>query len=142
MTEELFNSIVEDWINQNINIHETMTTEDTLIYGGIQSKSWIMPTSTKTRGGNRYWLSFGHHADLIPQGKDAFYWHAGAYNVMNNLMDVIGKYNFIFSTGDNIYYTSQLLMELKQLSYILAFSKPKDGPISSGDVGAMLHIDK
>jgi len=51
-------------------------------------------------GGNRYFLDFGSHANFIPEGNGKYFWHAGMYAAMSNLINIIGKNNFIFSTGN------------------------------------------
>lgn len=123
--------------------------QETLYSGpiaGIQSKSWSAPFDIPN-GNNRNWFSFGNASGLIPQGTEAYYWHAGVRNVMNNLISIIGQGNFIYSTGNKIYWTADLLTEFKNNQYVLAFYKrktEKDGigaKIVDSGVGAMLHED-
>ena len=110
--------------------------------GGIQSKSWVLPWSTSSKGGNRNYLSFGHNAALMPDEYNAHFWHAGVYNVMSNLTFAIGPLNFLFSTGDQVYWTADLLAELKKHQYVLAFYYNKrEGKIISSDISAQPHID-
>lgn len=114
---------------------------------GIQSKSWIAPFDTLKGSTNRNWFSFGNAGGLIPQGTEAYYWHAGVRNVMNNLINIIGQGNFIYSTGNKIYWTADLLTEFKNNQYVLAFYKRKTekngvgAKIVDSGVGAMLHED-
>ena len=120
---------------QNINTYYPLA-------GGLQSKSWIAPWSTKTIGGNRNFLQFGHNAQLMPQGVNAHYWHAGVYNVMSNLTTAIGPGNFLFSTGDTVYWTADLLSEFRERQYVLAFYYNKtEGKITSGSITAQPHND-
>ena len=110
--------------------------------GGLQSKSWVAPWSMRSTGGNRNFLSFGHNIGLMPQGEDAHYWHAGVYNVMSNLTTAIGPSNFIFSTGDTVYWTADLLAEFRERQYVLAFYYNKtEGKITSGSISAQPHND-
>ena len=110
--------------------------------GGIQSKSWVLPWSTSSVGGNRNYLSFGHNAALMPDEYNAHFWHAGVYNVMSNLTSAIGPLNFLFSTGDQVYWTADLLTELKERQYVLAFYyNKKEEKIISSDISAQLHTD-
>lgn len=112
------------------------------LMGGLQSKSWVAPWSMRSTGGNRNFLSFGHNIGLMPQGEDAHYWHAGVYNVMSNLTTAIGPSNFIFSTGDTVYWTADLLAEFRERQYVLAFYYNKtEGKITSGSISAQPHND-
>ena len=112
------------------------------LMGGLQSKSWVAPWSMRSIGGNRSFLSFGHNISLMPQGEDAHYWHAGVYNVMSNLTTAIGPSNFIFSTGDTVYWTADLLAEFREKQYVLAFYYNKtEGKITSGSISAQPHND-
>ena len=112
------------------------------LMGGLQSKSWVAPWSMRSIGGNRNFLSFGHNIGLMPQGEAAHYWHAGVYNVMNNLTTAIGPSNFLFSTGDTVYWTADLLAEFRERQYVLAFYYNKtEGKITSGSITAQPHND-
>lgn len=112
------------------------------LMGGLQSKSWVAPWSMRSTGGNRNFLSFGHNTGLMPQGEDAHYWHAGVYNVMSNLTTAIGPSNFIFSTGDTVYWTADLLAEFRERQYVLAFYYNKtEEKITSGSISAQPHND-
>ena len=46
---------------------------------------------------------------------------------MSDLINVIGKNNFMFSTGGGIYFTSALLARLRASNYVLAFYKRTKG---------------
>lgn len=109
-------------------------------FGGIQSKSWVAPW-TNSSSTNRNWLSIGSHADLMPKGSAAYYWHAGVNNVMKNLINVIGSANFIYSTGDSVYFTSEMLSQFRQAQYVFGFYKRVNDKIVDAGVGAMLHED-
>lgn len=114
---------------------------------GVQSKSWIAPFDAPSGSSSRNWFQFGNAGGLIPQGTEAYYWHAGVRNVMNNLIEIIGPGNFIYSTGNQIYWTADLLTKFKESQYVLAFYRRKterDGygaKIVDGGVGAMRHED-
>lgn len=137
-------SVLNGFVNMSANSQKTIYSEP---MAGIQSKSWIAPFDTPKGSTNRNWFSFGNAGSLIPQGTEAYYWHAGVRNVMNNLISVIGQGNFIYSTGNKIYWTADLLTEFKNNQYVLAFYKrktEKDGvgaKIVDSGVGAMLHED-
>ena len=80
--------------------------EDPNMLGGIQSKSWIEPWIEDPN--NLYiGYSFGNHAELLPTGQELHMWHAGVRNLMNNLIEVIGSENFLYSTGNAVYYTAK-----------------------------------
>lgn len=124
---------------------ESSTSNTTLVHedmiGGIQSKSWIAPWENAKYNANMKWLSVGSHAELMPQGHSAYYWHAGVNNVMKNLVNVIGAENFIFSTGGGIYFTSDMLTKFREAQYVFAFYKRKEGKIESPGVGGQPHED-
>jgi hypothetical protein len=127
-------------MSQEVSGDGEVQIQDMKLYGGLQSKSWIAPWSEKTKGGNRSFLSFGHNMALMPTGENAYYWHAGIYNVMNNLTEAIGPSNFIFGTGDTIYWTSDLLAKFKELQYVLAFYYNKtESKIISSNIIAQPH---
>lgn len=143
-SEEILTPLIQqlDLLSEGVSGSGSVEAEDIKIYGGLQSKSWIAPWSEKTKGGNRSFLSFGHNAALIPTGVDAHYWHAGMYNVMSNLTEAIGINNFIFGTGDTIYWTADLLSEFRERQYVFAFYFNKtEGRITSGSITAQLHSD-
>ena len=78
----------------------------------------------------------------MPEGVNAHYWHAGVYNVMSNLTEAIGINNFIFGTGDTIYWTCDLLAKFREAQYVLAFYYNKtEGKITSGSITAQPHTD-
>ena len=61
---------------------------------------------------------------------------------MSNLTSAIGPLNFLFSTGDQVYWTADLLTELKERQYVLAFYyNKKEEKIISSDISAQLHTD-
>lgn len=98
--------------------------EDPNMLGGIQSKSWIEPWIKEPS--NLYiGYSFGNHAELLPIGQEIHMWHAGVRNLMDNLIEVIGSENFLYSTGNAIYYTADLLSNFRKLNYVLAFGIEK-----------------
>lgn len=118
----------------------SVLTQENNLFGGIQSKSWVAPWSTRSKGGNRKFLDFGHNASLMPTGEDAHYWHAGVYNVMSNLINAVGSNNFIFATGDTVYWTADLLSEFREQQYVLAFYyNKKEGKIVSSSISAQPH---
>lgn len=114
-------------------------------YGGIQSKSWVVPweeTIDSKQKWNQSFLTFGSHANLRPSGIDRHYWHAGVASIMSNLLEVVGPTNFIFSTGNQVYWTAELLSEFKERQYVLGFSWNKsDQGITASHVTAMQHED-
>lgn len=116
------------------------TIQTVNLLGGLQSKSWIAPWSTRSKGGNRKFLDFGHNSNLMPTGEDAHYWHAGVYNVMSNLINAVGVNNFIFATGDTVYWTTDLLAEFREQQYVLAFYyNKKEEKITSASISAQSH---
>lgn len=136
---------VMEQLSKTVSSSSHVTEIDNAALGGIQSKSWIAPWSERSHGGNRYFLSFGHNSALMPQGTDAYYWHAGMYQVMSNLTEAIGVSNFIFSTGDTIYWTADLLTEFKERQYVLAFyytkGNKKESPHMSSEIVASQDTD-
>lgn len=107
-------------------------------YGGIQSKSWKNPFITNTTP-NFNSINFGGHAELRPIGTEAYYWHAGVRNLMLNMADVIGRSNFLFATGSDISFTSDLLQKFANANYVLNFHKPQLGKISNPKVYMNIH---
>lgn len=144
-------SIGDDTLNSLIKEMEYLTRtsnnsiyEKTNLLGGIQSKSWVTPWAKgiDKAGKNTTFLSFGHRANLMPKGEDANYWHAGVYSVMSNLMEAVGPNNFLFSTGDQVYWTAELLARFRAASYVLAFNWNKtEQKITSSHVVALKHED-
>jgi hypothetical protein len=130
-----------DELQKNSNGKSSVQIFDTTIFGGVQSKSWIAPWENNEIQGNRKYLSFGHSEQLLPKSEeDRHYWHAGVYNVMDNLMEAIGINNFIYSTGSKIYWTSQLLSDFRKENYVLAFYWRKtEQKIVDSDISAQLH---
>ena len=110
--------------------------------GGVQSKSWKFPWEDKNYTFSK--LSIGEKVNLLPKNEeDLYYWHAGLYNVMNNLIEAIGDKNFIFSTGSRVYWTASMLNKMKKNKYVFAFTKigGKDNKITPVIV-ATPHKDK
>lgn len=133
----------------SIQVEDHIETVDFL--GSIQSKSWVTPWSVKDleykerKKFNTYNLEIGSRADLLPAEEyDRYFWHAGLYQIMHNLQQVIGYTNVLFSTGNQIYWTSDLLAEFKNQNYVLAFVKENHGkgPKLSFEVAAVYHHDK
>lgn len=114
--------------------------EDINTVFGIQSKSWKEPWSQNTNGIKSGWMSIGSRLAYKPQGDDAHYWHAGVYNVMSNLTDVLGQRNAIFSTGTGFHWTADFLAQARANSYVFAFYwSQKAQKIVSPDVSMMPH---
>lgn len=142
MSDDLLGPLVKqmEGMSRTISSTSSVTTQGEFLLGGLQSKSWIAPWADSKIKGNRNFLSFGHNAALMPKGKDARYWHAGVFNVMNNLTTAIGPSNFMFSTGDQIYWTADLLAQFQQYQYVLAFYyNKKEGKIVSSNISAQPH---
>lgn len=126
----------------NKNISETSSVTSLPLKGGIQVKNWTIDLEAGAKPNPKIYLPLGVKANLMPQGQDAHYWHAGVYNVMSNILDVIGYNNFIFATGNQIYWTSEFLTSLKNMSYVLAFYWSKsEEKIVSPDVKILYHND-
>lgn len=97
--------------------------------GAIQSKSWGLPLSwldEKKRENaiqlsNRNFFKIGYNSALRPTGVDKHYWHAGVYNVMSSLEEALGISNMMFVTGDEVYFTCDLLAEFREHQYVFAF---------------------
>ena len=115
--------------------------EDVLLTA--QSKSWIMPDTERIKPSMQSSrLYFGGNAGIRPTGTDAYYWHAGLYNAMINLTDVLGPTNALYVTGNEIAFTVDILQRFKDMNYVFAFNLNKDHKISSNTVYAMSHNDK
>lgn len=127
-----------DNIPNIVNGQESKSIENSI--GTLQSKSWIAPWEKTSHSGNRTWFQIGGGSGLKPTGRDAYYWHAGVYNVMSNLTKVIGPTNFMYSTGGNIYFTSDMLSNFRQIGYVFGFylNKTKGKIVDSG-IGAQPH---
>lgn len=122
---------------------------DTSMFG-IQSKSWAfafdIPKEDRYKY-NTYKLEIGDRAQILRNGvltdEDMYYWHAGLFQAMNNLIDVLGKNTVLFSTGSAAYWTADMLFKLKQTKYVFAFAKPKGkGKILTPSVSITEHEDK
>lgn len=111
---------------------------------GLQSKSWSFPPDDVlfTPGA---WLNmpFGGFAEGKPQDDDAHYWHAGVWNVMENITKVIGEGTILYSLGgDQVMWTSDLLSKLREKQLVLAYywNKSQEKIVSS-EVAAYYHQD-
>lgn len=101
------------------------------LYSGVQSKSWVTPFEKMIDGAfqnkqtplNKTFLTFGTHTEFLPpeHSEARHYWHAGVSSAMQNIMSIIGYQNMIFSTGDSIYWTGELLTQFRQQGYVLCF---------------------
>ena len=143
MADEAITPLISQMEQLSTTVQGTGQVDTSLpLIGGIQSKSWVAPWSLNSVGGNRNFLSFGHNTNLMPIGEDAHYWHAGVYNVMSNLLEAIGPSNFIYATGDTVYWTADLLAEFRERQYVLAFYYNKtEGKIVSSSISAQPHND-
>lgn len=95
-------------------------------YFGTQSKSWSVKFEDNINMMvHKYNLEVANRSDLQPTGDEAYYWHAGVFNAMSNLMSVIGLQQTLYSTGDQVYFTSTLLSQFQRANYVLAFATEK-----------------
>lgn len=133
-TDENINNIVKRMETQGEGTGKGELPQEFL--GGIQSKSWNFSEGNISR-----YISFGYHSSLMPTGEEAYWWHAGVRNLMENMTAVIGPNNFIFATGSEINFTASLLAEFRKQNYVLAFYKPKEGKITSAKVEGIQHED-
>lgn len=117
-------------IRSTINITQDMGQIDNnfVPFGGVQSKSWIVPWSKidNNYSSNMTRLSLGNLSHLVPTGEEVHWWHAGVRNLMNNLPEAIGTNNFIFATGNQVYWTADLLAQMREHNYVAAFAMSGD----------------
>ena len=95
----------------------------TSIFATAQSKSWAVPWQAKKIDVTGWKNSFGGNSQYLPKPEQMHSWHAGAANVMANIIDIIGPTNLIYATGDNIYFTCDLLAQFRDASYVLSYYK-------------------
>ena len=102
---------------------------------GMQSKSWIEPWADG-EGGNRTFLSIGHRNQLLnnayPSG--LYSWHEGIRFAAQNMQQILGVNNVLFSTGVGVKWTTDLIKEMKQCNYFLAFYISKRSGKATGEV--------
>lgn len=134
-----------DIINRLDKLGTSYSAEGTAtFYGGIQSKSWVAPWSDIGEGkANTTFLDFGGGSQFFPTGEDVYYWHGGVKSIMSNLTAAIGYQNVLFSTGNKIYWTSELLKEFRKQNYVLAFhySYVNEKLSDSGSMSMQQHTD-
>lgn len=103
---------------------------------GMQSKSWIEPWANSNVIGNRKFLSVGSRSKLLnslaPQG--LYDWHDGALMASENLQQILGINNVLFSTGNGVIWTADLISKFKIMQYYLAFYISKKNHRATGEV--------
>lgn len=118
--------------------------DDTTLLGGIQSKSWITPFTKGSRNfSTNTKMEIGGAAGLLPNEFAQHFWHAGVAACMSNLINLVGGGNFIYITGNEIYYTCDMLSEMQRNNIVAGFymdAKDDDNDaIMSGAAGFMKH---
>lgn len=102
---------------------------------GMQSKSWIEPWAEGT-GGNRQFLSVGHRTQLLnsvrPEG--LYSWHDGIDIAAQNMQKILGVNNVLFATGAGVKWTADLISEMRDNNYFLAFYISKKSGMATGEV--------
>ena len=120
----------------------TIITEEIPDSGyGIQSKSWLAPweNSNKYSAAQKYGLSVGSRKGLLneflngysknPTGLYA--WLKGIYFLEQNAVRAIGERQVAYTTGKNFYWTANLISQLRNQSYFLAFTYKKNKELSA-----------
>ena len=131
-----------DWMSDHEGTYQVVGVSDMTIELGVQSKSWIAPWDKIASSGKASpYIDFGNASWLLPQGDDKHYWHAGVASIMDNLTAAIGYQNVLFSTGNQLYWTGQMLTKFKNKGYVLAFHySTRDERLSdSGAMSMQLH---
>lgn len=147
---ELLDLVINKDFPKIINGQASM--EDSTIFGAIQSKSWALPKKVlndeklwdrigKNQKYNYSKLYMGNKAELLSDlsEEDRYFWHAGLYQAMSNIEQIIGPMNFLYATGNQIYWTYDLLTRFKEAQYVLAFDKPNK--VLTSMVRAVEHDD-
>ena len=118
----------------------TIITEEIPDSGyGIQSKSWLAPweNSNKYSAAQKYGLSVGSRKGLLneclngqnPTGSYA--WLKGIYFLEQNAVRAIGERQVAYTTGKNFYWTANLISQLRNQLYFLAFTYKKNKELSA-----------
>ena len=113
----------------NCSVVGSMTTN--LSYG-IQSKSWSISSkdfeklgNSKSININTYHISNTASSSFRKEltGTPAeFWWHAGLQAASQNITDILDKKNVMYLTGSEIFWTSNFLLQLKKINWVIAYS--------------------
>lgn len=134
------NGTILDKLENKMNILTGISAEASIKMGeptniGMQSKSWIEPWADGN-GGNRTFLSIGHRSQLLNAAypKGLYSWHEGIRFAAQNMQKILGVNNVLFSTGTGVKWTVDLINEMKNNNYYLAFYISKKSKKATGEV--------
>lgn len=117
------------FLNKNFNTTINQPIATTTIYG-LQAKSWEKPWEKQQYNSNtgkeNYYYSVGHRAQLLQSLKSEGKSHSwiGGVNFLAQLENAkiaIGALNALYVTGSGFNFTSDLITEMRQHNYYLAF---------------------
>lgn len=112
---------------------------------GAQSKSWSMPKEDIifNQPGVVWTMQFGNYSEGMPRGEEAHYWHAGVRNAMNNIIDILGAGNVIYTFGGSqMIWTVDMLAQIRAQNLVLGYYFEKERQkITSPKVHAFGHSD-
>lgn len=115
-------------IFSNTNFNTTIKQPVATTTYGLQSKSWVKPWEKQQTNilKENYYYSVGHRADLLKslqnEGK-SHSWREGVkfLSQLENAKTAIGALNALYITGSGFDFTSDLIAQMREKKYYLAF---------------------
>lgn len=122
-------------IKNNFNI---MVNEKVDVGYGIQVKSWSAPWERETIGyfNEKYGFGIGSRSDLLSQSglkdkiSDIYSWIKGVMYLEQFAIEAIGENQLGFVTGNNFYWTADLIAYFRAMNYFLAFGYHENKSLS------------
>ena len=115
---------------------------------GIQSKSWTAPWEGDVGYFNsKYGFSIGNRSDLLQNSglkgtTGVFNWIKGVLYLEKYAVQAIGENQLGFVTGNNFYWTADLIAYFRALNYFLAFGYAGQKSLSSTVKWQTIPLDK
>lgn len=116
--------------------------KEEIVNFGVQSKSWFFPSEKQLLNPGAIWtMKFGNYANGMPENEEAHYWHAGVRNAMNNILNIIGPGNVIYTLGNSsMQYTVDLLTTMRANSLVLGYYWERGTQkITSAEIHGFVH---
>lgn len=122
-------------IKENFN---ALVNESVDISYGIQSKSWTAPWETDNVNyfNQKYGFSVGNRSDMLnasglkDKASNAWSWTQGVLYLEKNAVEAIGENQLGWVTGNNFYWTSDLISYFRAMNYFLAFGYSENKNLS------------
>lgn len=128
-------TLYDTYINflQNVSQGFSMLITENVDAGyGLQSKSWTAPWEGSNFFGEKYGYSIGSRSELLAQSglkgmpNTIWHWVKGVQFLEKNAIKAIGENQLGFITGNNFYWTADLITYFRAMNYFLAFGYSKE----------------